>query len=63
MAKYRIDFSIQRRDDGDDDFVEIGFGSSGGCYGVDHAAAMVEAAIVHREWETREGMPAPEDAR
>jgi hypothetical protein len=28
-TEYRIEFTIQRREDGDDDFEDIGFGSSG----------------------------------
>ena len=29
VAEYRIEFTIQRAKDGDDDFIDIGFGSSG----------------------------------
>jgi hypothetical protein len=59
MAEYRIDFSIQRRDDGDEDFVEIGFGSSGACGDADQAAYEVESVVQNRLWETSEGMPDP----
>lgn len=52
MPEYRIDFSITRRDDGADDFVEIGFGSSGAWDDVDAAAHAVQSAVQHREWET-----------
>lgn len=61
MSEYRIEFSIQRRD-GEDDFTEIGFGSSGAWSDLDQAAHMVESAIVNREWETLPGMPDPEEA-
>lgn len=62
MAEYRIEFSIQRRDDGAADFTEVGFGSSGAWSDVDQAAHDLQSAVVNREWETSAGMPAPEDA-
>jgi hypothetical protein len=60
--EYRIEFSIQRRQPGqdDDDFTEIGFGSSGAWASVDQCAHMVETAVQRREWETTEGMPDPD---
>lgn len=60
--EYRIEFSVQRRADGEDDFTEIGFGSSGACGGVDQAAYAIESMVQNREWETRPGMPEPEEA-
>lgn len=52
MAEYRIEFSILQRDGDADDFVEIGFGSSGTCGDVDQAAYAVESIVQNRMWET-----------
>lgn len=59
---YRIDFSVQRRGPGDEDFTEIGFGSSAGCGSVNSAAYAVESMVQNRIWETSPGMPEPESA-
>ena len=59
-TEYRIDFTVTRRTDDDEDFTEIGFGSSGAWGSIDQAASMLEAGVTHREWETSEGMPDPE---
>ncbi len=59
MSEYRIEFSIQRRADGAEDFVEIGFGSSGAWSDVDQAAFDVESIVQNREWETSGDMPEP----
>lgn len=58
-AEYRIEFSITRRLPGEDDFTEIGFGSSGAWSSVDQAEHMMGSAISSREWETGPGMPDP----
>ena len=60
-AEYRIDFTITRRLPGEDDFTEVGFGSSGATGGVGQAAHLLESAVANREWETSPGMPHPED--
>lgn len=52
MAEYRIEFSITRRDDGAEDFTEIGFGSSGAWGDVDAAAYDVQSIVQNQEWET-----------
>ena len=59
-TEYRIDFTITRRRDGDADFTEVGFGSTGAWATV--AAAEFEAGsiIQNRMWETSEGMPDPD---
>lgn len=59
-TEYRIDFTITRRTDADEDFVEIGFGSSGAWGSVDQAASMLEAGVTRREWEVNDGMPDPD---
>lgn len=57
--EYRIEFAIQRRSDGEDDFTEVGFGSSGGWGDVDQAAHIVSSMVQNREWETEAGQPEP----
>ncbi len=60
-AEYRIEFTIQRYDATAEDFVDIGFGSSGGWGSIDQASHMAASAIENREWETEPGIPNPED--
>ena len=60
MPEYRIEFSIQRQNPTDDDYAEIGFGSSGVCADVDQAAHTVQSLVQNREWETERDMPDPE---
>lgn len=57
---YRIEFSLQRRAAGEEDFTEVGFGSSGSWSTPAQAAHILESAVEHREWETSEGMPDPD---
>jgi hypothetical protein len=61
MADYRIEFSIQGRGPDDEDFTEIGFGSSGTWRDIDQAAHIVESMVAHREWETGADMPDPSE--
>lgn len=61
MAEFRVEFQIQRRLPGEDDFTEVGFGSSGGWSSVEQASHMAESAIVNREWETEPGQPDPDE--
>lgn len=58
---YRIEYSVQRRLPGDDDFTEIGFGSSGEWSSVDQAGHMVESALQNREWEHLSDQPDPRE--
>lgn len=60
-VEYRIDFTIQRRVAGDDDFSDVGFGSSGAWSSLNAASHAAASAIDNREWDTERGMPAPED--
>lgn len=57
--EYRIEFSIQRLQPGDDDFVEIGFGSSGGWRDLDAAVHAVSSDVQNGNWETEKGHPDP----
>lgn len=61
MTEFRIDFTITRRQPGEEDFTEIGFGSSGAWSDVDQCAYAVDSAVQNREWETSAGMPDPAD--
>lgn len=58
-TSYRIEFTIQRRTEGDEDYTEIGFGSSSGSGGVDAALYEVQSIVQNRQWETGPGMPNP----
>lgn len=59
--EYRIEFSITRRLPDEDDFTEIGFGSSGAWSSLDQASHMAGSAIESREWETTGDMPDPSE--
>lgn len=61
MAEYRIEYVIQRRADGDDDFAEIGFGSSGAWRDLDQCTHMLDSAVTNGEWESEGDMPSPVD--
>ena len=61
-AEFRIEYTIQRRDEGDEDFIDIGFGSSGGWSTINAASYAAESDIQNRSWETEPHMPDPEDA-
>jgi hypothetical protein len=60
-AEFRIEFVITRCDVGEDDFTEIGFGSSGAWSDVDQCAHIVHSMIQNRQWETEPDMPAPSE--
>ena len=60
-VEYRIEYQIQRRNPDEDDFTEIGFGSSGGWGDVDAAIFAVDTDIQRRLWETERGQPDPEE--
>lgn len=62
-TEYRVEYTIQRRQDGEDDFTDIGFGSSGGWGSLDQAMHMASSAVECYEWETEPGMPDPEQIR
>ncbi len=61
MTEYRIDFTITRPRGGEDDFTEIGFGSSGAWDDVSQAAHIVLASVQNGEWETSGDMPDPSE--
>ena len=61
--EYRIEYQIQRMQPGEDDFTEIGFGSSGGWESLNAALYAVESDVVNRNWETEPGQPDPSEAK
>lgn len=60
-AEYRIEFTITRRREDEDDFTEIGFGSSGAWDDIDACLYSLESGVSRGEWETEAGMPDPDD--
>ena len=60
-TEYRIEFAIQRRLDGEEDFTEIGFGTSGAHSNLDAAAYAIESDLGNGQWETEAGQPRPDD--
>lgn len=62
-AEYRITFQIQRRRDEDDDFVEIGFGSSHAWDSITEAEHDIGSAIDNYEWENGPGQPTSEEIK
>ena len=59
-AEYRIEYALQRREEGDDDFTEIGFGSSGEWGSLNQCAHRLDSAVSNGEWETEPGQPDPD---
>lgn len=62
-TEYRIEFTIQRRLEDEDDFTDIGFGSSGTWGDLDAATHWLSSGIANGEWETEPGMPDPSEVR
>ena len=56
---YRIEYVIQRRRESEDDFAEIGFGSSGEWGSLNACTHMLDSAISNQEWETEGDQPHP----
>jgi len=59
-TEYRVEYTIQRRQPGDDDFTDIGFGSSGAWQTPQACSHMVASDIDNYAWETTPGMPDPD---
>ena len=57
--EYRIEFQIQRRLPADDDFTEIGFGSSGAWGDLDACTFSLDSGVTNGEWETETDHPDP----
>lgn len=60
---YRIEYTIQRRKPGEDDFTDIGFGSSSGWGTPDQAVHMVASEVQNYGWDTEVGMPGPREIK
>ena len=55
----RIEYTIQQEKE--DDWVDIGFGSSGCWDDVNSALYAVDSYVQNRQWETEDGMPDPKE--
>ena len=62
-TEYEIVYSLRRRQACDDDYTEIGFGSSGGWSSPEACAYAVGSDIQNYCWETERGMPDPHEIR
>ena len=62
-TEYEITYSLRRRQPDDDDYTEIGFGSSGGWSSPEACAYAVGSYIQNYCWETECGMPDPDETR
>lgn len=62
-TQYRIEYTIQRRLPGDEDFSDIGFGSSGAWEDPRQCAHIVSSDVDNEGWETDPGMPDPSSIR
>jgi len=60
MSEFRIEYTIQRSEDGAE-FAEIGFGASGTWDTLAAASCAVESDIQNHQWETSGDMPDPSD--
>lgn len=63
MTEYDIVYTVRRRRADDDDYVEIGFGASGGSSTPDDAAYAMSSDIQNLSWETEGDMPDPEEIK
>lgn len=60
--EFRIEYTITRRRAGqDEDFTEIGFGTSGTWSSLEQCAHMLTSDVQNKQWETTGGMPDPEE--
>lgn len=59
-AEFRIEYTIQRKTAADEDFVDVGFGSSGAWGTLAAAEHILGSYIQNRQWETEPGMPDPD---
>jgi len=62
VSEFRIEYTIQRADGDSEKFEDIGFGSSGSWDNIDAALYSVTSDVQNRSWETKPGMPDPEEA-
>lgn len=52
--EFRIDFSIMRRREGEEDFAEYGFGSTTAENSIDMASHMALSCLQNEEWDETE---------
>ena len=60
---YEIVYTLRRRLPGEEDFTEIGFGTSGMWSTPDECAHMLSSAVQNYEWEAEAGMPDPDEIK
>lgn len=60
---YRIEYTIQRKLPGEEEFTDVGFGSSGASSDIDGAEYAMGSYIQNRQWETEPGMPDPKELK
>jgi hypothetical protein len=60
-VEYRIDYTILRRQPGEADFTDVGFGTSNSWSSIDQAMHIVHSDVQNRLWETEDGMPDPSE--
>lgn len=60
-TEYRIEYTIQRQRPGEDDFTDIGFGSSGGWGDIDAAVYAISSDVQNGNWEREGEMPDPDE--
>lgn len=54
--EFRIEYTIERNQ-GDEDWVEVGFGSSGAWLSIGEAEYSMSSSIQNRQWERENDMP------
>jgi hypothetical protein len=54
MTEYQIEFSIRRRQDGEEDFAEIGFAPTGIWESVNECGHDVLAMVQNRTWDSEQ---------
>lgn len=63
LTEYRIEYTITRRRPGNDDFTEIGFGSTHADDDIEVALYEVQSDVQNFQWETAPGHPYPDEIR
>ena len=63
LTEYRIEYTLQRKRPQDEDFIDIGFGSSGGSETPKAACHNIVSDVDNENWETEGDMPDPRDIK
>lgn len=62
-TEYEIVYTIRRRQPGEEDFTEIGFGISGAWTDPAQCGHILLSDMQNYSWEVENGMPDPEDIK